>query len=207
MEHTPPRRDPALRPRRSSYQPRTATRAAIRQTRTPARPTRMPTRRRAGSRGGRLSRMPGIQTPRTAEIAQMAMAMTATSRSCASMRSAACRRSSARSSSSARRRSASICGAFHLQADAVAVERFFERRHDHAGEPGFHRARAGCGPRPGQAFGGALPEFPRDVDEASHRVGHGCPLCDAHWLSLKRECRGRKPGRGFAQICPGSGTF
>jgi hypothetical protein len=42
------------------------------------------------------------------------------------------------------------------------------------------------------------------VDEASHRVDHGCPLCDAHWLSLKREWRGRKPGRGFAQIIAGT---
>ncbi len=196
MEHTSPRRGRAPGRRRGSRRPRGATRAARRRTPSPSAPNAKthpaPSRIR-----GAPSRMPGMKTPSTADSAHVPTDMTATSRSCASIRSAVCRRSSARRRASARCRSASIC------VRSISMRTLSRSKASLSAATTTPASLASSAPAPGadagpgQALGGALPESPRDVDEASHRVDHGCPLCDAHWLSLKRECRGRKPGRRY----------
>ena len=91
--------------------------------------------------------MPGIQTPSTADSAQVLTAMTATSRSWPSTRSAAWRRSSARSSFLGAPAFGIDLRAFHLHARAVAIERLLQGRDDDAGEPGFDLAQAARGVR------------------------------------------------------------
>ena len=80
------------------------------------------------------TRMPGIETPSAADNIHTPSAISAINLTCARARSAACRRKLGAERSSARRRSASNC-ALEIHPDTVAIERFFQCRDDHAGQP------------------------------------------------------------------------
>ena len=172
MEHTSPRHARARPPPEVSAERRdTCCQAAKADPRVASAKTQPAPRRTRGS----PSRMPGNRTPRTAESAHVPIAITATSFSCAEHPVGRLPPELGVQELLGPAPFGVDLGAFHLEADAVAVEGFLEGGDDHAGEPGFERPSGGQ-VRRGETLAGALLAPARHVDERPRRCRRRLPI-------------------------------